>query len=286
MTSRFRFGRNWRKYLSTLTDADIEIAKQSLLTMVPTPSGTNAAEAIRGKRFLDVGCGSGLFSLCARAAGCKVVSFDYDQDSVSCAEALRNRYYPGDTDWTVLQGSVLDTEFLRSLDTHDIVYAWGVLHHTGDMWSALDNVVGLTRNGGALCVAIYNDCGLRSKVWHEIKRFYNFNVVTKAVTSMVFVPYLLGRRAIASIRAGENLFTTYNRERGMHVLTDIMDWIGGYPYEYATYEQIVRFYSERGFVASKVIPTEGIGNHQFSFVRNATAPEVTPSRTPLPPPSE
>ena len=273
MTARFGFGRNWRKYLSTLSDTDIEIAKRSLLTLVPTPNGTDPAEAIKGKRFLDVGCGSGLFSLCARSAGCKVVSFDYDQDSVSCAKELRDRYFPGDSDWTVLQGSVLDKEFLSSLDTHDIVYAWGVLHHTGDMWSALDNVVDLTRNGGALCIAIYNDCGLRSKAWHEIKRFYNFNIVTKAVTSMVFVPYLLARRTIASIRTGSNLFTTYNRKRGMHVLTDIMDWIGGYPYEYAKCEEIVQFYSERGFLASKVIPTEGTGNHQFCFVRSAPAIE-------------
>lgn len=270
--SRFGFGRNWKKYLAGLSDADIEIAKRSLLAMVPTPAGVSAAEAIKGKRFLDVGCGSGLFSLCARSAGCRVVSFDYDPDSVACAAELRDRYFPGDSDWTVLQGSVLDKDFLRSLGTHDIVYAWGVLHHTGDMWNALVNVAGLTSTGGALCVAIYNDCGRRSQIWHGIKRFYNVNVATKIATSTVFVPYLLGRRAIASIRKGENLFATYNRERGMHVLTDIMDWIGGYPYEYARYEQIVQFYREREFVASKVLPTTGIGNHQFCFV-NTAAPE-------------
>ena len=283
MTRRFGFGRNWKKYLSALSDADIEIAKRSLLAMLPTPDGTTAAEAIKGKRFLDVGCGSGLFSLCARSAGCKVVSFDYDQDSVACAEELRERYFPGDSDWTVLQGSVLDREFLRSLNTYDIVYAWGVLHHTGDMWNAMDNVAGLTTNGGALCVAIYNDCGLRSRVWHAIKRFYNLNVATKIATATVLVPYSLGRRAISSIRRGTNLFATYNSERGMHVLTDVLDWIGGYPYEYAKYEEVVQFYRDRGFVASKVIPTEGTGNHQFCFVLDATATEPrTPTQSPAP----
>lgn len=267
--ARFGFGRNWKKYLAGLSDADIEIARGSLLAMVPTPDGKDPAEAIKGKRFLDVGCGSGLFSLCARSAGCKVISFDYDPDSVACAEELRNRYFPGDSDWKVLQGSVLDKDFLRSLGTHDIVYAWGVLHHTGDMWNALANVAGLTGSGGALCVAIYNDCGRRSPIWRGIKRFYNVNVATKIATSTVFVPYLLGRRAIASVRAGENLFATYNRERGMHVLTDIIDWIGGYPYEYAKCDEVVQFYRERGFFASKVLPTDGTGNHQFCFVRSA-----------------
>ena len=268
MKSRFGFGRNWKKYLSTLSDADIEIARESLLTMISGADGTVTAKTIEGKRFLDVGCGSGLFSLCARSAGCKVVSFDYDPDSVSCAKELKARYYPDDSDWTVLQGSVLDKEFLTSLNTYDIVYAWGVLHHTGDMWTAMDNVTSLTKNGGTLCLAIYNDCGLRSQVWHGVKRFYNFNVATKVVTSMVYVPYRIGRMAISSIRRRTNLFAAYKRERGMHVVTDLLDWIGGYPYEYAKWKEVVDFFSERRFIASTVTPSDGTGNHQFVFVRS------------------
>ena len=269
MKSRFGFGRNWKKYLSAMSDADIEIAKESLLTMISDADGAVTAKTIGGKRFLDVGCGSGLFSLCARSAGCKVVSFDYDPDAVSCAKELKDRYYPGDSDWTVLQGSVLDKEFLKSLNTYDIVYAWGCLHHTGDMWTAMDNVTSLTKNGGTLCIAIYNDCGLRSQMWHSVKRFYNFNVVTRIATCMVFVPYRIGRMAISSIRQRINLFAAYKRERGMHVVTDILDWIGGYPYEYAKWKEVVEFFSERGFIASTVTPSEGTGNHQFVFVRNA-----------------
>lgn len=181
----------------------------------------------------------------------------------------------------MLQGSVLDKTFLESLGSFDIVYAWGVLHHTGDMWTAMDNVARLTRSEGALCLAIYNDCGLRSKAWRVIKRFYNVNLVTKIVVSIVFVPYLLSRRAIASIRRGSNLFATYNRQRGMHVVTDLFDWIGGYPYEYAKCDDIVRFYRDRGFAASKVMPTEGTGNHQCCFTRDTAAREApTPSRCP------
>ena len=270
MKSRFGFGRNWKKYLSAMSDADIEIARESLLTMISDADGAVTAKTIGGKRFLDVGCGSGLFSLCARSAGCKVVSFDYDPDAVSCAKELKDRYYPGDSDWTVLQGSVLDKEFLKSLNTHDIVYAWGVLHHTGDMWAAMDNVTSLTKDGGTLCLAIYNDCGSRSRMWHGIKKFYNFNVVTKVATCVVFLPYRIGRMAISSIRQRTNLFAEYKRKRGMHVVTDLLDWIGGYPYEYAKWKEVVEFFSERGFIASTVTPTEGIGNHQFVFVRSVS----------------
>ena len=252
-----------------MSDTDIKIARESLLTMISGADDTVTAKTIDGKRFLDVGCGSGLFSLCARSAGCKVVSFDYDPDAVSCTKELRDRYFPGDSDWTVLQGSVLDKEFLTSLNTHDIVYAWGVLHHTGDMWTAMDEVAKLTTSGGYLCLAIYNDCGLRSIIWHKIKRFYNINVATRVTMSMVLVPYYIGRMAISSIWQRTNLFAAYKRERGMHVVTDLLDWIGGYPYEYAKWKEIVGFFSERGFIASTVTPAEGTGNHQFVFVRNA-----------------
>ena len=248
-----------------MSDTDIKIAKQSLLAMISEADGTISA----GTRFLDVGCGSGLFSLCARSAGCEVTSFDYDPDAVSCAKELRDRYYPGDSNWAVLQGSVLDKEFLESLNTYDIVYAWGVLHHTGAMWNAMDNVAKLTKGGGHLCLAIYNDCGLRSRIWAKIKRFYNFNVATRVATSMVLVPYYMGRRAISSIRQRTNLFAAYQRKRGMHVVTDILDWIGGYPYEYAKSDEVVQFFCERGFIARTVNPTAGTGNHQFVFVRNA-----------------
>src|ERR1044072_5239228 len=93
-----------------------------------------------GKKFLDVGSGSGLFSLAARRLGAQVHSFDYDPQSVACTGELRRRYFPDDLHWVVQQGSVLDQGYLASLGSFDVVYAWGVLHHTGAMWRALDNI--------------------------------------------------------------------------------------------------------------------------------------------------
>ena len=143
-----------------MSDTDIKIARESLLAMISEADGAISA----GTRFLDVGCGSGLFSLCARSAGCEVTSFDYDPDAVSCAKELRDRYYPDDSNWAVLQGSVLDKEFLESLNTYDVVYAWGVLHHTGDMWNAMDNVAKLTKgeDSCALQSTTIADCGQES----------------------------------------------------------------------------------------------------------------------------
>lgn len=110
-------------------------------------------------RFIDVGSGSGLLSLAGRNLGAEVVSFDYDPQSFACAQELRRRYRPDDPDWRIEQGSVLDADYMKSLGEFEVVYSWGVLHHTGDMWEALERVGWMTTRGGRLLIALYNDQG-------------------------------------------------------------------------------------------------------------------------------
>ena len=109
-----------------------------------------AADSLAGLTFLDIGSGSGLFSLAARQLGASVVSFDYDPQSVACTTELKYRYFNGDENWRILEGSVLDPAFLRSLGTFISYILRGVLHHTGAMWQALENVKLNTRVGGKL----------------------------------------------------------------------------------------------------------------------------------------
>src|SRR3954471_7639318 len=119
---RFGFGQNWMRYLSSVDEKRIAQAEHSLVDWLGD---------LHGLRFLDIGCGSGLFSLAARNLGAEVLSFDYDRQSVACAEELRRVYRPGDAGWRIEQGSVLDRAYLASLGAWDVVYSWGVLHHTG-----------------------------------------------------------------------------------------------------------------------------------------------------------
>jgi 2-polyprenyl-3-methyl-5-hydroxy-6-metoxy-1,4-benzoquinol methylase len=259
-SARFEFGRNWARFLRCLNEERIATARGSLREML-------GLESLAGRSFLDVGSGSGLFSLAARQLGARVRSFDYDPHSVACTRELRQRYFPGDADWTVEDGSVLDGDYVRSLGRYDIVYSWGVLHHTGAMWQALENVSGLVADNGLLFIAIYNDQGSKSHYWRFIKRQYNTSRLGRAAIIATHVPYFYLQAGVGRIRKGRR-----RRERGMSRWHDLLDWLGGYPFEVAKPEEIFRFYRDRGFQLRELITCRGgLGCNQYVFAKQPGA---------------
>ena len=232
---RFEFGANWVRFLSVLNDDRIARAEKSLCESL-------GVESLTGKRFLDAGSGSGLFSLAARRLGAVVHSFDYDAQSVGCTRELKNRYFEQDETWVIEEASVLDQDYLSQLGQFDIVYSWGVLHHTGSMWNALTNIASLVANNGQLFVAIYNDQGWISQYWSFVKKCYSSNVILRVLMLMIHAPYLFGLRFILRAMTGR-----LDLERGMSLWHDMIDWVGGYPFEVARPEEIFKFYREKGF---------------------------------------
>ncbi len=255
---RFEFGKNWMSFLKNLDEEKITQAEISLKEML-------LVNDLQNKSFLDIGSGSGLFSLAAKRLGAKVYSFDYDSNSYSCTKRLKDRYFNGDESWTVEKGSILDKSFIDKLGKFDIVYSWGVLHHTGKMWEALDNAGKLVKNGGLLFIALYNDQGTKSKRWYRVKKTYNSGLPGKLFIKAVYIPYFFIMALINSLLKGKNLFKEYKKNRGMSVYHDWIDWLGGFPFEVASVDKTVDFYMDRGFHLMKIKTKLGLGNNHFVF---------------------
>ena len=262
LDKRFSFGRNWLSFIRTLDENRILEAERSLAVMLDLTT-------LAGKRFLDVGCGSGLFSLAARRLGAKVFSFDFDKDSVEATKELKRRYFPHeDHMWHIEQGDVLRESYLNKLDRYDIVYAWGVLHHTGDLFQAMDNVSNIVKNNGKLFIAIYNDKGISSRIWYHIKKFYSMNAFASAVIKALFYPVLFSYNFVKGFVHNKDpfyIFKHYKSHRGMSILHDWNDWLGGYPFEVAKPSEVISFFSDRHFRLEHSRTVTGSGNNEFIF---------------------
>jgi 2-polyprenyl-3-methyl-5-hydroxy-6-metoxy-1,4-benzoquinol methylase len=271
---RFEFGQNWSHYLSTIDEQRIAAAAESLQQML-------RLDSLQGKRFLDIGSGSGLFSLAAQQLGASIVSFDCDPQSVVCTSQLKERFADA-ADWRILQGSALDQQFLEALDVFDVVYAWGVLHHTGQMWRAIELAATKVKPGGLLWLAVYNDQQYISRIWRIVKQIYQWlpRYMRPIYVAAIGAALFLKRASTTLLACLLRLVTLRNpvvpiqnwlaerHDRGMHAWYDLVDWVGGWPFEVARPEEVFRFLRDRGFSLEELKTCGGgHGCNEFLFRR-------------------
>ncbi len=259
-TPTFKFGKNWRNYIEKIDPTRISAAKISLCNMLGKTD-------LKDLRFLDAGCGSGLFSLSAiELEAEEVVSFDVDKDSTECAHLLNNKYGPF-RNWKILEGNVLDVKWMTELKEFDVVYSWGVLHHTGNMWQALENITIPVKNNGLLFISIYNNQGYQSKIWASIKSIYNKSSnPLKLIIAAAYHTIAVINRTVSGILKATPPGSWYKgSERGMSLWNDSIDWVGGYPFETASAQEILDFFYDRGFRSLNTKIKTGIGCNEFVF---------------------
>jgi 2-polyprenyl-6-hydroxyphenyl methylase/3-demethylubiquinone-9 3-methyltransferase len=262
--NRFAFGKNWKRFIRKLNPNRIAHAENSLKDyLFPLD--------IKGKSFLDAGCGSGLFSLAARNLGASVFSFDFDKNSVLCTRFLKNKFHKETPEWKIIQGDILNNDFLNSIGRFDIVYSWGVLHHTGDLWQALENISRLVSENGTLFISLYNDQGLYSRIWKKIKKKYvSSNKSIRFFMIVFFYIFFKLRSSIIilfkKIFFKDFLYKKHEDVRGMDWIIDLIDWIGGYPFEVSKPEEVFNFFYSKGFSLTKIRTCRGgHGCNEFVF---------------------
>jgi 2-polyprenyl-3-methyl-5-hydroxy-6-metoxy-1,4-benzoquinol methylase len=231
LKNRFAFGDNWHNYLKTMNADKLNESINYLREML-------GIKDLQGKKFIDIGSGSGIISLSARKLGAVVYSFDYDPRSVSCTEYLKAEYFPNDSNWNIAQGSILDKAFLDSLGKYDIIYSWGVLHHTGNLILALENTISLCKPDSVVYISLYNDQGIISKYWLFIKKIYNKHPILQSLIILIHFPYLFLFRFIKRLIKG-NLSVG----RGMNIWHDMIDWLGGFPFEVMKPTSVVTYFT-------------------------------------------
>ena len=272
---RFGFGQNWSHFAPRIDASAIAEAEQSVLELL-RPTGRVQGGRLDGVRFLDAGCGSGLFSLAALRLGAIVTAFDYDPDSVLTTRRLVDAQASPEeaARLTLLHGSVLDREFLEGLGAFDVVYSWGVLHHTGAMWEACRSIATNVARDGALVVALYHDAGRASEIWWRIKRMSAAlpRLLQVPLAAVVLVPIegyaLLRSLARRDPRSYVRRWTQYRSLRGMSRWHDHLDWVGGFPYEWASREAVVNFFEAEGFAHLMTVDATAWGCNEFTFRRD------------------
>lgn len=253
----FNFGKNWEEYsFKKLDHVRLEQAMNSILDLL-------TEEEIKAKSFLDVGCGTGIFSIAARKLGAyRVVGVDINPKCIEVAQK-NSKYFLETTSQPEFRvASALDSEALENLGRFDIVYAWGSLHHTGNMDEAIRNTAKRVEQNGKFILAIYNR-HFTSPVWKFIKWFYN--VVPGFIkTIMIYTFWAI----ILTAKSAVTKRNPFKMERGMDFFYDVVDWVGGYPYEYATIQEIKDFVQTHGFKIIKTIPAKvPTGCNEFAFIK-------------------
>lgn len=229
----FDFGKNWAGYSELIDQDRIELATRSVHEFLPD---------IRGKTFLDIGSGSGLFSLAAlRLGAARVHAIDLDEDSVATTKRVLSTF-GDDSRWSVERRSVFELS-ADELGLFDIVYTWGVLHHTGDMWRAMERASEMVAPGGVLAFALYERTPLCG-AWRFEKRAYMR--APARIQKIVMGAYIAVRKAarFMSGKGGKSQIL----ERGMNLAFDAHDWLGGYPYESTDPDEVFEFMTKRKFV--------------------------------------
>jgi 2-polyprenyl-3-methyl-5-hydroxy-6-metoxy-1,4-benzoquinol methylase len=222
LSTHFSFGQNWASYAALIDSERLAEAERGLVRLL-------GSEGLKGRTFLDIGCGSGLHAAAAARLGAtRILALDIDPASVVTARAVLRRH-ASEAAAEVRELSVFDLD-PSEIAPFDIVYSWGVLHHTGAMGEAVRTAARLVAPDGRFAFALYRKtrmCGF----WRREKRWYAAaSPRAQQAARTVYITLLRAGLAVQG-RNFKTYVANYKSGRGMDFHHDVHDWMGGFPYE-------------------------------------------------------
>ncbi|CAB4751700.1 unannotated protein [freshwater metagenome] len=260
LEERFSFGKNWEKFIND------NFSEERISGSLKAFTEFTKLETLNGLSVIDVGCGSGLHSLVFSRMNAKsLYSFDFDPKSVAITQSLKK--YSDLNSWEVRQASILDEELMQSLGKFDFVYSWGVLHHTGSVWKAITNTCELVNPKGQLFIALYSrDVQPKADYWLKIKKRYVSS--SAPVKFFMELRYLIRYQLIPSVISFnfKSLKKRSSRARGMDLMTDVRDWLGGWPMEFVYDQEVINYVEAKGFKLKKISTGEACTEFLFDKI--------------------
>jgi 2-polyprenyl-6-hydroxyphenyl methylase/3-demethylubiquinone-9 3-methyltransferase len=240
--SHFAFGENWASFADTIGEQQIQGAIAGLHRL--------CGDRIQDRSFLDIGCGSGLHSLAALILGAReVVAVDLDLRSVETAHRLLEAHVGGKR-WSVKQLSVFELSSGLGRQ-YDVVYSWGVLHHTGNLRRALREASALVGASGTFCFAVYRRTML-CPLWRREKQWYaKAGRSGQRMAQSIYVSLLKMRHALTGTSFDQCNRQYHRHTRGMDLKHDVHDWLGGFPYESMSPSEVHDLMESRGFTLDR-----------------------------------
>ena len=261
---RFEFGKNWLDFVQrNYSQETVDTSKKHILQFM-------RREDLRDMSFLDIGCGSGLHSVAAWQAGASpLYSFDYDPNSVVATRYVQEQA-GRPANWHAEQGSVLDEAYMAGLPKFSVVYSWGVLHHTGDVWQAIRNAAGRVAQGGLFYIALYSadvQIDPTPQFWLDVKKKYVSAgwLMRRRMEAWYIWRFMLNRN-LGNLPAFLQRVREHKRNRGMNIFTDIRDWLGGWPMEFVYDAQAIEFCKGLGFKLENIKTGEACTEFLFVHV--------------------